>query len=168
MKTIKLNNIVVPLTEELRADLLAQLEKRNVRWKPEMNQYYWTIDVQGIKNESRWANDRVDNFDYSIGNVYRTEEECEQALKTGGYARLQAEQRIKDYILEKGYDTDVWDKYLYSKKYYIKYEKGMNAFMVNYAYNVLCSTLPYFKNEHQAEDTLNACKEDYKLLLGVE
>ena len=167
MKTITLNGAELNLTPEQEKDLLAQLTKKQGRWKPEDKTIYWAINSLGYACQRRYYKNHK-NFNISIGNFFPSVEDCKQALKTGWVARLQAEQRIKDYILEKGYDTDVdWND-----KRQIKANIGSNyeteELEIVHSWHSKKSILPYFKHDHEAEDTLNHCKKDYKLLLGVE
>lgn len=166
MKTIKLKNgVELNLTKEQEQELLAQLEKKKGRWKPEEGESYYYIDGDCEVCETEQYDSDYYKFRYSIGNVYRTEKEAQEALDTGWVARLQSEQRIKDYILEKGYDAGNSDEHNYS----IYYSSFWGDSGIDFRFD---SSARYtnlrFKYKHEAEETMNACKEDYKLLLGVE
>lgn len=170
MKTIKIKDLELSLDDEQIKELQAQLaEPVNKRWKPNFDEYYCLIYGDGSIGEKVYHNDKIDSFHYSIGNVFKTEEEAEQALKTGWVAKLQAEQRIKDYILEKGYDTNVDWSDENQTKYYVFYAHHSEKLIIdNVVFTNQYSTLPHFVNESEAEDTMQHCEADYKLLLEVE
>ncbi len=168
MKTIKIKDLELSLNDEQIKELQAQLaEPVNKRWKPEIGERYFILDSSGTGNHI-WDNDSVDNYHLSIGNVFKTKEEAEQAIKTGWVAKLQAEQRIKDYILEKGYDTNVDWNYRNQEKYVICYDYEKKELIISSWHFSKESTLPYFVNKSEAEDTMKHCESDYKLLFGVE
>lgn len=76
--------------------LLKKIQKSKV-WKPEHNEQYWFIDVNGISwayYDSTVAKHACD-FRYSIGNCYRVKEDAEFALE-----KLKVETEINRYIEE--------------------------------------------------------------------
>lgn len=169
MKTIKIKELELSLNDEQIKELQAQLaEPVNKRWKPEINKRYYFVDECNCTNFNYWNNDEIDNFRYLIGNVFKTEQEAKQALKTGWVAKLQAEQRIKDYILEKGYDTNVDWSDKSKHKFFICYNYEFQSIRIDWYSIVKTSNLPHFVNKSEAEDTMQHCEADYKLLLGVE
>ena len=54
--------------------------KEDGKFIPKENERYWAIDMLGVVDYYHWGDDRFDKYQLSIGNVYRTEEEAEQAL----------------------------------------------------------------------------------------
>lgn len=45
-------------------------------WKPECGEWYWFIGTDGQINKCEWANDRIDQGSYPMGNCFRTKEEA--------------------------------------------------------------------------------------------
>lgn len=53
------------------------LEIKRKPWKPKDGDYYWSINPSGRANEFVWANTASGNYNYKLGNCYRTFEEAE-------------------------------------------------------------------------------------------
>lgn len=47
---------------------------------PKKNEEYWLVDSVGKVGCFPWSDDNYDNYQLSLGNVYRTKEEVEHAL----------------------------------------------------------------------------------------
>lgn len=109
------------------------------------------------------------DFDYSIGNCFKTEEEAEEALKTGWIAYLQALKRLKNYIAEYGLEFEPdWDDTC--AKHFIVYEHNTRLFSSD-RYGVgfrQASSLPYFETENDAEQVIRDCEPELKILFGVK
>jgi hypothetical protein len=174
MKIIKIKDLTLELNDEQVKELKIQLNnEKQGRWKPEIDEWYWYIDDCGDVGSDDYDNDKIDSFRHSIGNMYKTEEEAREALKTGWVAQLQAETRIKDYIAEKGYDTNVDWGDSDTKKYCILYDYDLYDYdtkeiggILTYSHKI--STLPYFVKSEDRDDVMEHCADDYKLLFGVE
>lgn len=168
MKTIKLKNgIEFNLSAEQIEELKVQLntEEKKGLWKPEIGEIYYSIDNYGEENDYIWSTGKTENFDYSIGNVFKTEKEAEEAIKTGWVAKLQAEQRIRQYIAEKGYDIDVdWVNYTQGKYGVFLDVKRVKGTCTYAKYN----NLPYFKKSEDRDDVMKHFEADYKILFGVK
>lgn len=170
MKTIKLKDLTLELNDEQVKELKIQLNnEKQGRWKPEEidERYFYIID-SGYIESMIYDNDYIDNFRYSIGNMYETKEEAEEALKTGWVAQLQAETRIKDYIAEKGYDTNVDWSDTTMKKFFIFYDYDYKKIKGDWVYRSKTSNLSCFIKEEDRDDVMEHCADDYKLLLGIE
>lgn len=169
MKTIKIKDLTLELNDEQVKELKLQLNnEKQARWKPEIYESYWYIDDFEDAEYDIYMDNSIDKFRYSIGNMYETGEETVQALKTGWVAKLQAETRIKDYILEKGYDTNVDWSDTNMEKYFILYNFRNKNLEGDWQYCYKTSTLPYFVKLEDRDDVMKHCEDDYKLLLGVE
>lgn len=75
-------NIVKDFTIKLQelADINKEEQKKkeiNKRWKPEIDENYFNILADGYVNHYTWKNDRTDNANYNLRNVFKTREEAE-------------------------------------------------------------------------------------------
>lgn len=169
MKTIKIKDLTLELNDEQVEELKLQLNnEKQGRWKPEIDEWYWYIDDCGDVGSDDYDNDKIDSFRHSIGNMYKTEEEAREALKTGWVAQLQARKRIDDYIAEKGYDTNVDWSDNNMEKYFILYNFRNKNLEGDWQYCFKSSNLPHFVKSEDRDDVMKHCEDDYKLLLGVE
>lgn len=93
---IKINDKEIELTPE-QVKILGEEVKKEKKglWKPGMGEEYYWVDVSGDSGLSYWADDICDRNRYSIGNVFKTEEEARAYVQ-----RLKAIQRVKEYIAE--------------------------------------------------------------------
>lgn len=82
MKNIdKLNKAMVGLSDDRIKELLDFLGyEEDDKFSPKMNEKYWLVDAGGWVNDFRWEDDRVDKYQLSLGNVYKTREEAAMAL----------------------------------------------------------------------------------------
>lgn len=49
------------------------------RWKPKTDDKYWCLDLPFHIKNFYWHNDKADEFNYEMGNIFRTKEEAEKA-----------------------------------------------------------------------------------------
>lgn len=168
MKNIKLSGgLELNLTPEQEKELREYLGQESKAWKPELEEFYYFVNHNGICNLSTWVGGPMDAFKLSIGNIFKTEEEAEQALKTGWVVKLQARKRLDDYIAEKGYDADVdWSND--SIKYGFYYNFHRKEVVPDDVGSFKDNDLPYLVNEEDAQDVIANCGDDLKILLGVE
>lgn len=156
--------------EELE-NYICQIDKPK-RWKPKAGQMYFGIVIEGSMPmfTSLWSDDETDNFRYSMGNCYQTEEEAQKAKNTGWIAKLQAEVRIEDYILENGLDNDMdWEDK--SQEKHAIYYDYLNVCFKRTSFYSYCKENPYslyFSNEADRNNLLENCEEDLKILWGVK
>ena len=84
------------LTPEEQEQFNALVEKANKPkskvWKPADREDYYTVKLSGTYI---WVDDDIDDFNYSIGNCFKTKEEAEFALK-----RLKVITEMRRYIVE--------------------------------------------------------------------
>lgn len=84
-----MNNISVNLenlTDKERDTLLSLIEKankkadnRNDRWKPEEGDFYYYTDSMGAVGKEQWGKGNHHHLRYTMGNVFKTEEEAKLA-----------------------------------------------------------------------------------------
>jgi hypothetical protein len=98
---MKLNISLDRLTNAERKqffDLVEKSERKGSFFVPEMNDEYWLIGTEYGFSEpccGRWCNNVFDNFQFSIGNCFRTEEEARFALE-----KLKVIHELKMYAAE--------------------------------------------------------------------
>lgn len=57
-------------------DKLTELiNKKDIRFKPEYGEFYYYLDGDGIIQRTYWNDGVMDNYRYSVGNCFKTEEE---------------------------------------------------------------------------------------------
>lgn len=135
--------------------LLRKLEEKAIEksvWKPHVDDIYWY--VRDFKNFDcdKWKDDEIDNFRYSIGNVYKTREEAEFAVE-----KLKVIAELKRYA--EWYNDKIDWKDDNSCKFDIFYDYGTGE-MIIFSYNSVQHNSIYFSSKEIAE---NAIKE-----IGVE
>lgn len=84
MANMSLNVNMENLTEAERNQLLALVKKstaENKVWKPEYDEEYYCIDVDGECYLDSWNDSDIDNNSYTIGNCFKTKEEAEFAVE---------------------------------------------------------------------------------------
>lgn len=58
------------------------------RWKPELDQDYWSINAVGLIRILKWKNSSTDNTLYDLCNVFKTEEEATEEFLRRKYTQL--------------------------------------------------------------------------------
>lgn len=143
------------LGEEIEKLKQEQKQAKTGRWKPKSGDDYWYIDNNGYTLEGTWTDSFRDNRRYSIGDIFRTEEESEFESE-----RLEVIAELKEYASEFVKDSKNWDFYwsYYSKKIkYIWSDKQKHPVL-------------YFRTEEIAQQAVEAVGEDRvkRYYLGVE
>ncbi len=168
MKKIIIDDKEIEISDESYEAFKKQFVKSEV-WKPGINEEYWTVGFGGEITSWVNAGEYDYDFDYSIGNCFKTEEEAEEALKTGWVAYLQALKRLKGYIAEYGLEFEPdWNNTC--AKHFIVYEHNTRLFSSD-RYGVgfrQASSLPYFETENDAEQVIRDCEPELKILFGVK
>lgn len=166
MKTITIDNKTIEISDESYEAFKKQFVKDSIR-EPEDGDEYWFIDPYGDAEASYWGGTTTDAFCASIGNCFQSEEEAEEALKTGWVAYLQALKRLKDYIAENGLEFEPdWSSY--EDKWAVFFDHNKAAFGYD-CYGVLqFSNLPYYKTEDDALQVIRDCEPELKILFGVK
>ena len=85
MPTLSINNTQIEITQQQADEIMSQYKKSKV-CKFEVGDTYWFIDSCGYIWINFWKNDEADQYRLSIGNVFKTEEEARDTLKTGWVA----------------------------------------------------------------------------------
>lgn len=155
------------LTAEERAELLKLVEKANKPkskvWKPENNELYYYSYNDAICNDY-WNGVGIDNSRYSIGNVFKTKEEAENAVER---LKIRAElQRFADEHNDKPIDWED-DK---QEKWHIRFSHWNKTVDYEYVVKVRDCFQIYFSSEEIVAAAVQAVGEERikKYLFGVE
>lgn len=87
--------------------------KEPTRWKPEVDQEYYSLGRDGSVMNDDWVGISVDCDRFEIGNCFQTKEEAEKAVE-----KLKAWKRLKD----SGLKFKDWNKSNYDKTFCINAE----------------------------------------------
>lgn len=166
MKTIIIDDKKIEISDESYEALEKQFVTRDkaILWKPEIGQTYYYVDEEENIDYSHWNNCYSENLYYDIGNIFRTEEEAEEALETGWRAKRKAEVEILRFIAENGLEYS-WIKG--KRNYLLVYCHLTNAFIADSWESYQHSILPYFKSEADAQKVIDAMTPQLKILFGV-
>lgn len=141
--------------------VLIEKKSESKRWKPELGEYYYFVDMFGCIDSSSWDNDavdKVDNFRYSQRNVFKTEEEAEKHLEY-----LKSLAILRD-------DAGDWKPDLTNynqEKYYVFFSYSSNCLEVDFL-KVAADMNIYFETEEAAQKSIDDHKEHWLRVLGVE
>jgi hypothetical protein len=64
-----------------KAIVRARIKERAVseQWRPSLGSEYWYVNDAGLVDNNRWDGDRFDAGRWDMGNIFRTQQEAEQA-----------------------------------------------------------------------------------------
>lgn len=156
------------LNEEEKERLLALVEKANKPkskvWKPKTDEKYWFVDSTGAIDWNYWSDCGVDNYRYTIGNCFETEEEAEFALEN---LKILAE--LQRYAKKHNECEIDWNEreqikwqfdYAYGSERIVYYSSALRRTPI----------LPYFTSEIIAKQAVKEVGEERikKYLFGVE
>ncbi len=166
MKTITIDDKKIEISDESYEAFKKQFVTKDkaILWKPEIGQTYWFADVDGCGEASMWDNDLCDEFRFSMGGIYRTGKERDEAFKTGWIAKRKAEVEILRFIAENDLE---WEWVTGGFNYSLYYNSGVGEFdclsLSNDRY-----TTPCFKSEEDAQKVIDAMTPQLKILFGVK
>ena len=151
-----LKNKDIELTDEELDELNAQ---RDEKTEPGIGTLYWCVDDKGEVYYGYWANDNIDNYRLSQGNVFRTREEAEAKL-----AYNEAVGTIREYILEQNGD---WTPDCCEKKYYLCYSSWFTPHkwvsdLTRYNYRGVIGA--YAQSEQIIKDTIEEYPEELEII----
>ena len=165
MTQVEKDKIIKDLQEKLaRAEQIEVDESK--RWKPERNEKFWYLN--GDVYLDTWTDCGSDNFQYTIGNCFKTEEEAEEYKKQIEYTA-----RYKNYIEEHSEPLD-WNDNDQGKYYACflqnsPYTMGpVNHLEIDCDYWSKCQGTIYASSEQIILDAINEIGEDNfkKYVLG--
>lgn len=147
--------------EKLEAAKIEELQLK--RWKPNKYERYCRVNNCGDVCSTGWDNDRLDNFNYLIGNCFETEEEAEEYKK-----QIEYTVRYKNYIQEHSEPLDWNDACSY--KYYAEFEYDENEINVDCYRTWKSQGTIYASSKQIIRDAIKEIGEDNfkKYVLGVK
>lgn len=162
---LTLGGTPIKLNEERQKviDSWIKQDKTSRRFLPEYGEEYWLVSGKGSIHSDFWGNLEVDKDRFSIGNVYRTQEDTQKAID-----KLKARVTIDTFIDEQGLDTNVdWEDFD-QVKYFIMWNCDDNEIDYDWNKYYKYNDLPAFKTQEDIKKLYEAHPEECKLLLGVE
>lgn len=132
--------------------------KEPTRWKPEVDQEYYSLGRDGSVMNDDWVGISVDCDRFEIGNCFQTEEEAE---------------RVKEYLkalaVVRG---DAISKFTGGKSnYYVVYNTSYNCLDVSdncYLIKNGIFGLPYFATREDAQRSIDLHKNEWQTIFGVK
>ena len=127
---------VVEAVKAVRAKVdkaLNEQEKSAKRWRAEKGKHFWSIsDVGGV---FRFIDDygELDNFKYSVGNYFKSEQEAKQHLKN-----LLTKQKLKNLALKLNNGKEIDWTNDHQNKYFIRYDYTFNELIQGYNIQQVC------------------------------
>ena len=148
------------LQEELKTlkERIAELEElaKEEREFPQDGDAYWFIDDEGGMSSTFYKNYYLDIYRQKIGNIFRTEEEAEFAVK-----KLKVEAELRKF--SRPFENGKFNHYIF---FYIDGDS------VEVGYKTGCHSQGaiYFESEEKAQQAIEAVGEERikKYIFGVE
>lgn len=136
--------------------------KEDGKFIPKYEERYYFIHGGGFVNFNYWVDDRVDNHTLLMNNIYRTEEEAEQALDF----QTRKAKLIKE--IEDSSDVIDWsDDSQY--KHYLYYNYRMNEVIYHYNEMHKSSGVTYTTNKPFLKELIKERSDEVKeLLFGIK
>ena len=147
------------LQEELKAlkERIAELEEqaKEEREFPQDGDAYWFIDDEGGMSSTFYKNYYLDIYRQKIGNIFRTEEEAEFAVK-----KLKVEAELRKFSRPFTYHETNW--YLI-----MDFDKEVHY---SYKWDDVAQGAIYFESEEKAQQAIESVGIDRikKYIFGVE
>lgn len=146
------------LTEEERKQLVALIEKANKPkskvWKPQKEDNYYYIDINGNVESTFWANACFDYDLYAIGNCYRTKEEAEWQVE-----HLKVKAELKRFAEE--HNEHQFDNSKYELRWKIMHELGGSILpFASMNIDTLSADTIYFTSNEIANEAIEEIGED--------
>lgn len=136
--------------KELQREL-NKLEKEElpVNWKPKVGHSYYALDASSVISTFINNNDRIDQFNFKIGNYFKSSEEAEERLNELIYT-----QKYVEYVESRSDKLD-WKNNNQSKcSLYYDYEEGVLGVEVRYS---IKGVVPAYASDKQI--LMNAIEE---------
>lgn len=140
-KIVEMAKEIKKLKEELNKQ-----EEASRKWKPELHNEYYCIDSTGAACVAYWENWETDKIRYTLGNVFKTQEEAKFAIE-----QFKIISQLKEYADDdKEWDGDNWH-------WCIEYNANERRIKVDYFFAT--KNVPfniYFSSDEQAQKAINA------------
>ena len=132
--------------------------KEQTRWKPEVDQEYYSLGRDGSVMNDDWVGISVDHDRFEIGNCFQTEDEAE---------------RVKEYLkalaVVRG---DATGKFIRgTSNWYVYYDVTSNHLAVGVSFYDLENGifgLPYFATTKDAQRSIEQHKNEWLTIFGVK
>lgn len=163
MNKNEIKNRIEEVEKEL-AQLRQDLEKENKDiWKPENNECYYYVDIDGEINSYYYYNDTTDNKIMCFGNYYKTEEEAEYQANVQKYTNL-----FRKYVEEHS-DLIDWQNHN-TAKWYTFYDFSNKKICYTDCYCCKHQGTIHASSEQILKDAIEFVGEDnvIKYVLGVK
>ena len=159
MANMSLNVNMENLTEAERNQLLALVKKstgENKAWKPEYDEKYYYIDVDGECYLVSWNDSDINDSLYTIGNCFKTKEEAEFAVE-----KLKVTTKLKRFAQEHNEKIDWHDSDCngINWKYYLAYEYPIKSIIICATERVQGADV-YFTSKELAQEAIKAIGAD--------
>ena len=154
--------IELNVSEDVAKELLEKYGKSWKPWRAKLGNRYLVVSITGGWDSIMEENSAMDNYRYSIGNYFQTEEEAEQAkLINKAKSRL----NFKMLELNEGWTPDWKDKE--QKKHFPYYDYANEEWRV-----ALCQTSKYlvdydFYTDESAKQFIEEMKLDLELVFNI-
>lgn len=170
MKTITIDDKKIEISDESYEAFKKQFVTKDkaILWRPEDGERFYCVSTYGAAEYYVWENSGWQIQDWELGNIFKTKEEAEEALKTGWIAKRKAEVKILRFIAENDLEFEPdWDNDDVNK-YYVYYPHDNRSFQVSGNWCHQRSILPYFKSKEHAQKVIDAMTPELKVLFGVK
>lgn len=144
--------------EQVKKDLEElKSKKQTEEWKPEVNQWYWWVDLDLMEIKSRqWENDYYDSTRLNHKVVFRTEKEAEEWLDY----LIAKENAMNEFCQEDWENSDI-------RKYYICCYYDEKDLTSDYYWSVRNFNAPYFHSKKEAQAFIDKYEKQIKRDMGM-
>lgn len=146
------------LSEKFDKEISELKEKQeNQEWVPQMNERYWTIDLNRIiVMSSSWDNAIIDNTRLKRKVIFKTKDEAKEYLE---YLKAK-EKAMNEFSNAEWEDEDI-------NKYYIYYDCEDNFFRADYSYYCRRINEMYFRTKESAQEFIDKYEKHLRRELCV-
>ena len=151
------------LKQQIKELKLVKVADKGGRWRPELDEWYWTVYDTGRCGNCNWDNDSIDKWRYLTGNCFKTEEEAEEYRKQIEYTA-----RYKNYIEE--HSEPIYWNNGFQWKYYAIVNCNKGEIDTDESNNWKRQGVIYASSKQVIEDAIKEIGEDNfkKYVLGVK
>ncbi len=144
----------------LEIQLNKTVEDEWVPWKPEKKQMYYTVSARGRATDYEWLGDATDNYQFDIGNCFKTEQETIDHSR-----RQRIQKRLTD--LAKGFKPDWRDAN--QGKFFIGYNhRNQGKMDGGWCSFFKTQGTTYFQTADDRDNAIEVLGDDLEFLMGIE
>jgi hypothetical protein len=133
-------------------------KEKKWRWVPKVGEKYWFSGDFGDIMYANWANVCIDKTRLSLGNVFKTEADCQAHLDY-----LKAVEILKA-------DAEYWEadwKDRTQEKYYAWYDFYDKEFYTDYMFRIIGQNV-YFPTRELLKSSIKNHRKEWLIVLGVK